>query len=83
MNAEIKKKLLLNALGELNERYSDDGCNDLYPDDPLLKGISKKKLKEIEKEWREKFPQEAEDYDGKMVFNICLIDLLTKEVESN
>lgn len=84
MKKEIYQKLIENVLMDLNERYGDDGCTDLYDDDPLLKGLSKKELLKINKEWVEKFPVEAKEHDAReMLFSSHLIDLLLKLINEN
>jgi hypothetical protein len=93
INKELLKKLVLNALGELNRYYGNEGCNDLYKTDPLLKGISKEEFLTIQKEWNELFPEQVKERRGdleltlgdavELDFDLDLVDTIIKSVESS
>lgn len=81
MNKELLKKLLLNSLNCLLDSLNNSSCNDLFPDDDLLKNISKKEFEEIEKTWKKLFPEESEEVGGELIFDIFLVDTIIKEVK--
>ena len=91
ISKELLKKLVLNALEQLNDYYGNEGCNDLFKTDPLLKGISKEEFLTIQKEWNQLFPEKVKEYRGEdelplgedveLSFDIDLVDTVIKSVE--
>lgn len=80
MNEKLLHKLLQNTISALSDRYGNDGCNDIFDDEPLLKNVSNGELKIIEKEFIRLFPEEAAEYN-KMIFNTQILDVLEKLLE--
>lgn len=73
--------VLLNSLRHLHDRLDCDGCNDLDTEsgqDPFLQGLNEEDIQLIKEEYAKRLPEEAEEHDGELVFNIQLIDLLLK-----
>ncbi len=77
----LLKKLVVNALKELSDRYNSDGCNDLEKDDPLLKGVSGEEFTVIHAAWAKHLPQEAARMNYQLVFNTDLIDAIIEVVK--
>ncbi len=80
MRKALLNKLVKNALQDLADRYGNDGCNDLMSDDPLLRGVSKAELKEVEKRWAKLFPGEAKELGNELLFNAQLVATLVKSL---
>jgi hypothetical protein len=83
MNKNLLKRLLLNVIETLNDRLGNDSCNDIFSDEPLLKGISKEELKEINDFWVENFPDEVNDYGTKIHFNTQILNCVEKDLKEN
>ena len=93
ISKELLKKLVLNALEQLNDYYGNEGCNDLFKTDPLLKGISKEEFLTIQKEWNQLFPKKVKEMrddielqlgdEVELGFDMDLVDTIIKSVESS
>jgi len=81
MNKTLLNKLIVNALYAYNDRLACDGCNDLFADDPLLKGVSKAEREQIRKAWVKAFPKSAKECNNKLDFNGQLVDVLIHSVK--
>ena len=78
----VIKKLLINALKDLREQRENNGCNDLFEDEPLLKGISKPEQKELFALIKKEMPELVKELDAKKLthlFDTNLVELLEKE----
>lgn len=78
LSPDLIRRLVKNTIETLLDRYGDDGCNDICDDEPVLKGVSKAELKEIEKVFVEKFPKEAADCEGELFSNTQILEVLLK-----
>lgn len=83
MNQNLLRKLLINALNDLNDRYGCDGCNDLMVGDPLFKNVTDKEKLEITKRFTSFFPKQSEELDFELLFNGQIVDVLIKELQNN
>jgi len=82
MNPLIRK-LLVNALTELQQKYYNASCNDLFPDDPLLKNISLEELIEIREKWIGLCPKDADSQNNEMSYDFNIINLLQSYLQKN
>ncbi len=80
----IIKKLLLNALTDYLDYLDDLGCNDLFKDDPLLKGINQKEQAKILTQIKKYLPELVKEIKPQKlteVFNTSLVELLIKKIK--
>ena len=66
----LLKKLLINALEGYEDELDNCGCNDLFNDDPLIKDLSKKELKELFDNIKVEFPDLVKELQAKSVFQL-------------
>jgi len=80
MNKKLLRKLVKNALEDLDDYYADQSCNDLTPGHPLLKGVTKEEFAQIVRRWKKLCPRQAKEFDGVMSFDSMLLETITKSI---
>ena len=80
---DLIRRLVINALGDLNSRYGLDGCNDLFHDDPLLKNMSEKDIEQIKDRWLAYCPDEAKECNEELNHNMAIVNMLLEYFERN
>ena len=79
MKPELLRKLTLNALSQLRDHQSRQGCDDLCEDSQLIQGITKEELAELGKDYGAICAQDGY-YNGAISREWQLVDLIAASI---